>query len=93
MGNEVDLLYPHALKFDIFEIKSSQTIMSAHLKGLNFLQDLAPDAVSKKRSFMAAVNHKNGRISALKVGNIFQMIFYKILRGLVNYCTANKINI
>jgi uncharacterized protein len=47
-GNEVDLLYPHALTFDIFEIKSSQTIMSDHFKGLKFLQNIAADAVSKK---------------------------------------------
>ncbi len=47
-GNEVDLLIPHATTFDIFEIKASQTILSNQFKGLNFLQNIAPHAVSAK---------------------------------------------
>ncbi len=46
-GNEVDLLHPFGQKFDIFEIKSSQTIVSDSFKGLKFLQHIAPEAVSK----------------------------------------------
>ncbi|WP_428662250.1 ATP-binding protein [Runella sp.] len=47
-GNEVDLLRPHAMTFDIFEIKSSQTIMSDQFKGLKFLQEIAQEAVAAK---------------------------------------------
>lgn len=47
-GNEVDLLYPKALKFNIFEIKASQTIKPDHFKGLNFLSDISNEAVSTK---------------------------------------------
>ena len=47
-GNEVDLLIPYATTFDIFEIKASETIMSDQFKGLNFLQNIAPEAVASK---------------------------------------------
>jgi uncharacterized protein len=47
-GNEVDLLCPKAMKFEIFEIKSSQTIKSDHFKGLNYLNEISENAVSKK---------------------------------------------
>jgi len=47
-GNEVDLLRPDAMTFDIFEIKSSQTILSDQFKGLKFLQEIAQDTVAAK---------------------------------------------
>lgn len=47
-GNEVDLLRPEGMTFDIFEIKSSQTILSDQFKGLKFLQEIAQEAVAAK---------------------------------------------
>jgi uncharacterized protein len=47
-GNEVDMLVPNAATLDIFEIKASQTIMSEQFKGLDFLQNIAFNAVGKK---------------------------------------------
>jgi uncharacterized protein len=47
-GNEVDMLVPNAATLDIFEIKASQTIMSEQFKGLDFLQNIASNAVGKK---------------------------------------------
>jgi uncharacterized protein len=48
-GNEVDLLRPNtASKFDIFEIKSSKTILTEQFKGLKFLQDIATESVNMK---------------------------------------------
>ena len=47
-GNEIDLLIPNATKFDIFEIKSSQTILTDHFKGLDFFEKLAPDNIANK---------------------------------------------
>lgn len=47
-GNEIDLLIPSAMQFDIFEIKSSQTINNNFFKGFKYLQQLAPDKIHKK---------------------------------------------
>ncbi len=47
-GNEVDLLYASAQNLNIFEIKSSQTIMSEQFKGLNFLQNIASEMIATK---------------------------------------------
>jgi len=47
-GHEVDLLKPEGNHFDIFEIKSTQTIMSGHFRGLAFLKEIAADAVRNK---------------------------------------------
>ncbi len=47
-GNEIDLLVPNVAQFDIFEIKSSQTILTEHFKGLDYFESLAPDKVISK---------------------------------------------
>jgi len=47
-GHEVDLLKPTGLRFDIYEIKSTQTIVSEHFKGLAYLESIAPEAVGEK---------------------------------------------
>ena len=36
------------MTFDIFEIKSSQTILSDQFKGLKFLQEIAQETVAAK---------------------------------------------
>jgi uncharacterized protein len=46
-GNEVDFVIPNATILDIFEIKSSQTIMSDQFKGLDFLQNIAANIGTK----------------------------------------------
>lgn len=47
-GNEVDLLTKKGLFLDIFEIKSSQTLLSSTFKGLDYFQGLAPDYVNSR---------------------------------------------
>ncbi|HEV7349716.1 ATP-binding protein [Telluribacter sp.] len=47
-GNEVDLINPRGAKFDIFEIKSTQTIMAEHFRGLAYLKKIAPEAVGTR---------------------------------------------
>jgi predicted AAA+ superfamily ATPase len=47
-GNEVDLLIPNVDKFDIVEIKSSQTVLSEQFKGLDYLENIAPQRISSK---------------------------------------------
>ena len=58
-GNEVDLLIPKASTFDIFEIKASQTIMSEQFKGLNFLQNIAPNSVASKTLIYGGLENQN----------------------------------
>ena len=58
-GNEVDLLIPKAATFDIFEIKASQTIMSEQFKGLNFLQNIAPNSVASKTLIYGGLENQN----------------------------------
>ncbi|MCE7040986.1 ATP-binding protein [Dyadobacter sp. CY312] len=47
-GHEVDLLTQNGNVFDIFEIKSTQTIMSDQFKGMAFFSDLAQNKVGKQ---------------------------------------------
>jgi len=47
-GHEVDLLTQNGNVLDIFEIKSTQTIMSDQFKGMSFFSDLAQNKVGKQ---------------------------------------------
>jgi uncharacterized protein len=47
-GNEVDLLTKRGGRFDIFEIKSTQTILPKLLKGMDYFSDLAKGKVKSK---------------------------------------------
>lgn len=47
-GNEVDLLTKKGLLFDLFEIKSTQTILSKVFKGLDYFQNLVPDGIHSR---------------------------------------------
>lgn len=46
-GHEVDLLYTQGLKFNIFEIKSTQTILSKHFQGFDYFENLVQGKISK----------------------------------------------
>lgn len=58
VGNEIDLLIPNVTQFDIFEIKSSQTINNNFFKGLNFINSLAPDKVASKSLIYGGVENQ-----------------------------------
>lgn len=47
-GHEVDLLNQNGNAFDIFEIKSTQTILTEHFKGLNFFDEISGGKVGAK---------------------------------------------
>ncbi|TLV00436.1 ATP-binding protein [Dyadobacter luticola] len=47
-GHEVDLLTQNGNVFDIFEIKSTQTIMSEQFRGMNYFSEVAAGKVGKK---------------------------------------------
>lgn len=47
-GHEVDLLKPTGTTFDIFEIKSTSTVITEHFKGLAYMKEIAPDAVGAR---------------------------------------------
>ena len=47
-GHEIDLLNQNGNAFDIFEIKSTETIMSQQFKGMDFFEEIARPKVSKK---------------------------------------------
>ena len=47
-GFEIDLLTQNGNAFDIFEIKSTETIMSQQFKGMNFFEDITRPKVSNK---------------------------------------------
>ncbi|MEQ1745442.1 MAG: ATP-binding protein [Saprospiraceae bacterium] len=47
-GNEMDLLCENGLALDIFEIKSTQTVLSNSLKGLDFFSEMAGTKVQTK---------------------------------------------
>jgi uncharacterized protein len=57
-GNEVDVLIPNATNLDIFEIKSSQTIVSEQFKGLDFLQNIASNAIGTKTLIYGGVENQ-----------------------------------
>ncbi|MBY5959354.1 ATP-binding protein [Membranicola marinus] len=46
-GHEVDLLYKQGPKFNIFEIKSTQTILPKHFQGLDYFEKLVKGNISK----------------------------------------------
>jgi predicted AAA+ superfamily ATPase len=46
-GHEVDLLTHNGNDFDIFEIKSSQTIMTEQFEGMNYFSTLAENKINK----------------------------------------------
>ena len=58
-GHEVDLLKPEGNQFDIFEIKSTQTIMPEHFRGLAFLKEIAADAVRDKTLVYGGLEDQN----------------------------------
>ena len=47
-GHEIDLLTQNGNSFDIFEIKSSQTITAKQFRGMDFFADIAGSKVSSK---------------------------------------------
>lgn len=47
-GHEVDLLTQNGNVFDVFEIKSTQTIMTEHFKGMDFFSDIAQNKTGTK---------------------------------------------
>ncbi|SOE20927.1 hypothetical protein SAMN06298216_1402 [Spirosomataceae bacterium TFI 002] len=47
-GNEVDLIRPNEEQLDIFEIKSSKTILKSHLKGIDKFGDLIGSELKNK---------------------------------------------
>lgn len=47
-GHEVDSLSIEGLKYHIFEIKSSKTILSEQFKGLDHFEEFAKDYVLSK---------------------------------------------
>lgn len=48
-GNEVDMLYLDNDKFHLFEIKSSETMLSEQFKGLAYFEVQHPSAIFYKR--------------------------------------------
>ena len=65
-GNEVDVLIPNATTLDIFEIKSSQTIVSEQFKGLDFLQNVATNAINTKTLIYGGVENQTRTHYAVK---------------------------
>ena len=51
-GHEIDLLNQNGNAFDIFEIKSTETIMSQQFKGMDFFEEIARPKVSKKNTYL-----------------------------------------
>ncbi|NIJ55406.1 ATP-binding protein [Dyadobacter arcticus] len=47
-GHEIDLLTQNGNVFDIFEIKSTHTIMTEHFKGMNYFSEMAGSKVGTK---------------------------------------------
>lgn len=47
-GHEIDLLTQNGNSFDIFEIKSSQTITADQFRGMDFFADIAGSKVGSK---------------------------------------------
>ncbi len=48
-GNEVDLIIPAVQGTYIYEVKASETIISKHLKGLNYFQEMAEGEILSKK--------------------------------------------
>lgn len=47
-GHEIDLLTQNGNLYDIFEIKSTQTIMPEHFKGLNYFSEISENKTGQK---------------------------------------------
>lgn len=47
-GHEVDLLTQNGNQYDIFEIKSTQTIMTDHFAGLNYFSEISENSAGEK---------------------------------------------
>jgi uncharacterized protein len=57
-GNEVDLLIPNGIAFDIFEIKASQTVLSEQFKGLDYMESIAQQAIASKTLIYGGQEHQ-----------------------------------
>jgi predicted AAA+ superfamily ATPase len=70
-GHEVDLLTQNGNVFDIFEIKSTQTILSDHFKGMDYFSDIAENKVGSKTLIYGGENdQQRTKYSVLSWKNI-----------------------
>lgn len=58
-GNEVDLLSKSGQMFELFEVKSTQTILPALFKGLNYFTDLVGDKVKERTLIYGGKEHQD----------------------------------
>jgi len=47
-GNEVDLMYKKGMDFNIYEVKSTQTVLPKLFKGMDFFEDVANSKINTK---------------------------------------------
>ncbi len=59
LGNEVDLLTKSGQMFEIFEVKSTQTILPALFKGLDYFANLVGEKVKEKTLIYGGQEHQN----------------------------------
>lgn len=58
-GHEVDLLYKDGVNFDIYEIKSTQTILPKLFKGLDYFEKVVNSKVSRKTLVYGGSENQN----------------------------------
>ncbi len=58
-GNEIDLLRKQGNRFDIYEIKSSTTIQSRMIKGLDYFDEISNQKVKSKTLIYAGEKNQN----------------------------------
>ena len=66
-GHEIDLLYKIPAGYNLFEIKSSQTISSRYLKAMGFFEEISGESISSKTLIYAG--RENQDRSAFRVRN------------------------
>ena len=76
-GNEVDLLIKNKEKFDLIEIKSSETFNTEFLKGIKSFEKEFPDLTNDK--YIIYNGEDKGEINGVEILN-YKSFFFKILR-------------
>ena len=76
-GNEVDLLIKNKEKYDLVEIKSSETFNTEFLKGIKSFEKEFPDLTNKK--FLIYNGEDKGEINGVEILN-YKSFFLKTLR-------------
>ncbi|GGM74612.1 ATPase [Dyadobacter beijingensis] len=70
-GHEVDLLVQNGNLYDIFEIKSTQTIMTEHFAGLHFFSEISENSTGEKTLiYGGSINQSRTQYTVLGWKNI-----------------------